>query len=230
MEITAIEKEKKRNYRFFIDGQYGFFLTDTELRKYGLFSLIKELLADKEKISELNVNLKTEVYQSLNKAVVDRGKRYALDLLSDRDYTEKTLHDKLLSAGYSEIDSEAVISYIYEFNYLNDVRYAVNYIRSKESGKSEKYIRNQLMIKGISSEDINQAYELIFEEHESLGVSEDEITSKAIKNALKKKIKPGDLENQDKITKAIASLLRAGYRYSDIKQILDDYFDEVENA
>lgn len=230
MEITAIEKEKKRKYRFFIDGHYEFFLTDAELRKYGLYSLIKELLADKEKISELNVNLKTEVYQSLNKAVVDRGKRYALDLLSDRDYTEKALYDKLISVGYSESDSEAVISYIYEFNYLNDVRYAVNYIRSKESGKSEKYIRNQLMIKGVSSEDINQAYELMFEEHESLGVSEDEITSKAIINALKKKLKPSDFENQDKITKVIASLLRAGYRYSDIKQILDEYLDESANV
>lgn len=228
MEITAIAKEGKSKFKFFIDGDYGFFLTEAELRKYELLPLIKDLLADKDKISELNVALKKEVYDSLNKAVVDRGKRYALDLLSDRDYTEKSLYDKLVSVGYSESDADSVISYICEFNYLDDVRYAVNYIRSKEAVKSEKYIRNQLCIKGVSQDNILRAFDIIAEEHEDLGVSREEITSKAIRNALKKKLKPADYENQDKITKTIASLLRSGYKYSDIKQIMNEYLEKKE--
>lgn len=224
MFITAIERDGKRKYRFYIDGEYRFFLTDSELREYDLFVLIREIVGDYEKIDNLEVNLKEEVFESIHdNAVINRGRRYALGLLSDRDYTVKGLADKLKSVGYTVEDSESIIDYVSGFNYLNDVRYAVNYIRSRESQKSRKYIQNQLMLKGVSSKDIQQAFEMISEEHEKDGVSNQELIYKAINAAIRRKLKPADLDNSDKVTKVIASLLRSGYNYSDIKQCLNEY-------
>lgn len=228
MVITAIERDGKRKYRFYIDGEYRFFLTDTELREFDLYILIREIVGENTKIDSLQVNLKEEVFESIHEnAVINRGRRYALGLLSDRDYTVKSLTDKLSSAGYIDEDVYSIIEYVSGFNYLNDVRYSVNYIRSKESQKSKKYIQNQLALKGVSQKDIQCAFDMIAEEHEKDGISDDEMTHKAINTAIRRKLKPGELEDSDKITKVIASLLRSGYNYSDIKQCLNDYIQSL---
>lgn len=221
MEITAIERDGKRKYRFYIDGSYSFFLTDTELREFGLFVLIRDIVGDSNRIENIAVNLREEVFASIHdNAVINRGKRYALGLLSDRDYTVKGLTDKLGSAGYVADDAKLIVDYVSGFNYLNDVRYAVNYIRSRENQKSRRYIENQLAQKGVSQADILQAFESVEEEHEKDGVSGSDITRNAIMAHVKRKLKPEDYNNQDKITKVIAALLRSGYNYSDVKQCI----------
>lgn len=227
MEITAIERDGKRKYRFYIDGNYSLFLTDAELCEYGLFSLIREIVGENDKIENLEVSLREEVFASIHdNVVINRGKRYALGLLSDRDYTVRGLTDKLISAGYAVGDAKQVVEYVSGFNYLNDVRYAANYIRSRESSKSRRYIENQLGQKGVSQTDISQAFELIEEEHEKDGVSGSDITRNAIMAHVKRKLKPEDTEDQDKITKVIAALLRNGYNYSDVKQCINQYAEE----
>ncbi|MGN0165108.1 MAG: regulatory protein RecX [Lachnospiraceae bacterium] len=227
MVITAIERSGKRKYLFFIDGEYSFFLTDSELKVYDLYSLIKEILGNEESIDNLEVTLKNEVFDSIHdNTVIDRGKRYALDLLSNRDYNVHSLTEKLVLNGYIPGDAELIIQFLRDCNYVNDVRYAVSYIRSKENKKSARFIENSLLLKGISSADIRTAFDTVNEEHEKDGISGQELARSAINSWIRRKLKPDDLNNQDKITKVIASLLRNGYKYSDIKQCLNDYINE----
>ncbi len=225
MKITAIERSGSRKYSFYIDGDYSFFLTDAELREYGALSQVKALLEDADKAEDLSISLSEDAYIKINESVLTRGKRYSLGLLSDRDYTVTGLTGKIIQAGYSEDDASAILDYVSSFNYVDDVRYACSYIRSKESTKSRKYIENQLMLKGVSRKDIQAAFEKVEEERARDGISQKDVACEAITKLLRKKLDPDEFNNQDKITKVIASLLRSGYNYSDIKQSLNDYID-----
>lgn len=227
MKITEIERVGNRKYKFSIDGEYLFFLTTSELKDCGLYSLVSNCMGASDKVSDIQIEIKDDVFRLIHDdTVINRGKRYALGLLSDRDYSKKSLYEKLLSAGYISGDAVQIIEYINGFNYLNDVRYAMNYIRSKEASKSRKYIENQLRLKGVSNVDIQTAFTQIDEEHEQDGVSYQEITTSAIMCKIRKTLCYRDSSNKEKITKVIASLLRSGYNYSDVKFCLDEFFNE----
>ncbi len=224
MLITGIERKGKQKFRFFIDGEYSFFMTVSELRGCGLGDLVNVLQSDGIQ-DGISVPVKNETFESIREEIIlPRGKKYALSLLSDRDYTVASLRRKLDTSGYSSEDCEEIINYISSFNYLSDVRYALNFIRMREKSKSRNYIENQLMIKGVSKSDINEAFELVSEEHSQLGISEGEIKEEAINKILKRKLKPEDENNSAKITKVIQSLLRDGFNYSDIRKCVSDYF------
>lgn len=224
MLITGIERKGKQKFRFFIDGEYRFFMTVCEVRSCGLEELVNVLPSDG--IQEgISVPIKNETFEGIRKEIIlPRGKKYALSLLSDRDYTVASLSRKLDTSGYSPEDCEEIINYISSFNYLSDVRYALNFIRMREKSKSRNYIENQLLIKGVSKSDINEAFELVSEEHSQLGISEGEIKEEAINKILKRKLKPEDENNSAKITKVIQALLRDGFNYSDIRKCVSDYF------
>ncbi len=228
MLITGIERKGKQKFRFFIDGEYGFFLTISELRIYGLDELVNVLPTDGA-AEGLSVYMKNETFVNIREEVVlPRGKKYALSLLSDRDYSVASLKHKLETSGYSAEDCEEIINYISSFNYLSDVRYALNFIRMKEKSKSRNYIENQLLLKGVSRSDINEAFDLVSEEHSQLGISEWDIKEEAINKIIGRKLKQEDEGDSAKITKVIQSLLRDGFNYSDIKKCVSDYFDDLK--
>ena len=58
------------------------------------------------------------------------ARRKALRLLEHMDRTEKGLRDKLTQSGFSETVSEDAIAYVKDYGYINDQRYAFNYIDS----------------------------------------------------------------------------------------------------
>jgi regulatory protein len=235
MYINKIKKKGKTKYLFFSDGKYSFFLTSYELREYNLYDAVLDVAEDYENYSPseagTGIELPDSVYEILlNEVVLPRGKRYALGLLSDRDYTVSGLHDKLTSADYSAEDTEAIMDYIKKYNYLDDVRYATNYIRFREKSKSRKYIEGHLLLKGISKEDILTAYSNIEEEHSLNGIEEQSLIDEAINRKLTRKLTKEDYANQDKITKALQSLIRSGYKYSDVKRCITNYFSEESSA
>ena len=59
---------------------------------------------------------------------------------------------------------DMAIEYVKSFGYLNDARYAENFIRSRQNSKSRKEIQAALLQKGVSSELIGQAMELCYED------------------------------------------------------------------
>ena len=52
----------------------------------------------------------------------------AMNLLTARDYTEKQLRDKLNKREYSSDEIQAAIDYVKSFHYVDDIRYAENYL------------------------------------------------------------------------------------------------------
>ena len=99
-------------------------------------------------------------YQELLEEVVGkRAKKRALHLLEQMDRTEKQLRDKLLANEYPQSCIDGAIAYVKGFHYLDDSRYASNYVRFSQEKMSRVQMKQKLMQKGIASSVIADAIE-----------------------------------------------------------------------
>ena len=87
------------------------------------------------------------------------ARKKALRLLEHMDRTEKGLTDRLLRAGFSEELAEDAVSYVKDYGYINDRRYALNYIMYRIHDKSRQKIFQELSGKGIDRQTIQDAWE-----------------------------------------------------------------------
>lgn len=86
-----------------------------------------------------------------------RAKHRALYLLERCDRTEQELRAKLSRNYEPEIVDEAV-RYVKEYGYIDDKRYAVNYLKSRGQIKSRRQIEQELLYKkGISRDVLEEA-------------------------------------------------------------------------
>lgn len=121
--------------------------------------------------------------------------------LAKRDYSKKDLQTKLLQKYWEKTVILKVIKTLEKLGYLDDVEYAKNFIKTKKGAR--KKLEYDLKLKGISSEVIKDTLN-DYEEDDEL-----EELSKAWD-------KLGSRDEQKKI----ASLMRKGYSYGDIKKIM----------
>lgn len=146
-----------------------------------------------------------------------RAKSRALWYLSRGDHSEKALSDKLITGGFSEEASGAAVERMKELGLIDDERYAkrlAEYLSG--SGISRREIYFKLVNKGIPSAIAKEAAE----EDES-----DECEK--IKKLLRTKYS-AKLETEEGVQKVFAALVRKGFSYSDIKDALRAYSEEIE--
>ncbi|MCM1267396.1 MAG: recombination regulator RecX [Bacteroidales bacterium] len=93
-----------------------------------------------------------------------RAKKRVLNLLQRRDYTAARLRDKLKEGGYPEECIEEAVAYAASYGYVDDARYAEDYIRCHLEQKSRMRIEQDLMRKGISKPMIGEAFEKLVAE------------------------------------------------------------------
>lgn len=91
--------------------------------------------------------------------IVKKAKKSALSLLTFRDRSEKELRDKLLEKEYPQEAVDRAIAYAYSFHYLDDRRYAENYVRTRAKEKSVFEMREELKNRGVSGDLIDSAIE-----------------------------------------------------------------------
>lgn len=195
MTVTEITPRGKTRCRVSTDADFAFCMSSRELRKLGLSvgTVISE-----EMLREVLLPL-------LEKAALRR----VADLLKDRDYTEQELRRKLRENGNPEVCIDAVLQWAEEHHYVDDRRYAENYVSWHGAGKSRRRILSELLLKGIDKE---LAESLLNE------MPPDEETQ--ILEQLKKK--HYDPENCDPAEKRrIAAYLgRRGYTWSEIESAM----------
>ena len=162
------------------------------------------------------MELPEKIYEEIReKIILYRSKQKALSLLKTRDRTELELYRKLKDAGYPEDLIERTIEYINSYGYLNDERYASNYIRDRKYRKSKLAIEMELGRKGINKDILEPIFEMEYKEE----VSEDpEII--AIKKAIQKKNKDICNLTWEEKRKIVASLYRKGFAIDKINQII----------
>lgn len=136
------------------------------------------------------------------------------DLLSRRDHSVKELKKKLLRT-VDEKNADKAIKKMLELGYLDDEKYARNLVKylAQTRNMSKNHIKQEMFKRGIPNEIINS----VMEDYEFDNVS-------CVVDLILTKYR-NKLNNEDGNKKVIASLMRKGFSYSDIKNA----FYRIEN-
>jgi regulatory protein len=95
-----------------------------------------------------------------------RAKACALRYLSYRDRSEFEVNARLLQKEFSKNVAQATIDWLLGLGYLNDERFALAWSRSRVSAKKfgEYRLRRELSAKGLASETIENALQIVYSE------------------------------------------------------------------
>ena len=143
-----------------------------------------------------------------------------MHLLEQGDRTKKGLQDRLTQNGYPPEAVEAAITYVESFHYIDDNRYAVNYIQNQGSKKGRARIMLELRNKGVSQEDIDQAF---CETEEDIDIRE------VIRELILKKRRTQEAMGEKERQKLYGFLMRRGFASSDILSVLREFAGTGEN-
>ena len=146
MLVTQVTELSKSRSKVYIDQEFAFVLYKGELRLYH----IKE-----------GEPLKEEDYRTIMGEVLPkRAKLRAMNLLQGREYTTSQLRTKLQQGFYPPKIIEQAIDYVAGFHYIDDLRYAVDYITYHEDSRSRRRIEQDLQGKGILAATIEEAWQV----------------------------------------------------------------------
>lgn len=201
--VTKVEPLTKTKFKVYLDGGFAFVLYKGELSRFG----IREGVEIPEETVE---KIRTEV-------ILKRAKLRAMHLLTDMDRTEAALREKLRQGLYPEDAVEGAVRYVKSFGYLNDARYAENFVRSRRDSKSRKEIQALLQQKGVPAEQIQAAFEACYDEKDGHGEQE------AIRKLLKKKRFSPEACDEPGMQKIYGYLARKGFRYDAVRQVIQNY-------
>lgn len=184
--------------RFLVQTEEGdaFPMYKGELRHYGI--------REGEELGEESFR---EIMEEL---LPNRAKKKALHLLERLDRTETQIRQKLTELRYPKEIVEEAVSYVKSFHYIDDVRYARQYIESRRERESIRQMRMALLQKGIAGEILDGV----------LQDTEPPDEEKQIRRWMEKR--QYDLEAADEKERArmYRFLLRKGYSCENIRNLL----------
>ncbi len=136
----------------------------------------------------------------------------AMNLLLYKPRTEKELRERLEQCGFEKEAVQAALRYVSWYGYLNDRKYAEQYVLSNEGKKSRRVLRADLTEKGVGEGAIEAAMELL------------ETDDRSVCNALllKRYGEPHRMEEKE-LRRAAGFLGRKGFVSSTVWGALRDY-------
>ena len=204
MIVTKTEACTKTKYKIYLDGTFAFVLYKGEMKRFGITE---------------GADLPEETVETIRTDVIlKRAKLRAMHLLEDMDRTEAALREKLKQGCYTQDMIDRAVDYVKSFGYLDDARYAENFVRSRQGAKSRKEIRALLMQKGVSSEHIEQAFEACYA---------DEGEDEAVRTILRKKRFDPRTADEPEKQRIYGYLARKGFRYETVRQVIQNYEDNA---
>lgn len=144
--------------------------------------------------------------------IYKKAKLRAMHLLERSDRSESALWKKLLE-NYPEDVAREAMDYVKSFGYINDARYAENYIRFRYESKSRLQIFQELQNKGVAREVIAQAWE-------EVAKTEDMDERRLIRKLLLKKYPSGSRLDEGQMRRLQGYLARRGFSWGDISAVL----------
>lgn len=200
MIVTAVEPRRKSLSALYIDGEFAMKL-DTQ-------TLLERRITAGVELSD------EDLHSLIEQSDTRRAKEKAMWLISYRDHSSKELYDKL-RRDFGEDASQKALLRMQELGLINDEAFAKRYASELHSKhQSPSSIRYKLMQKGIDKEAAEEI------------VSSLEIDPQAEIEALIIKKYSRSLSDEKGVRRTVAALQRAGYRYSDIKSVLNEYIQE----
>lgn len=197
--ITEITPQKKKTniFNIFVEGEFFCALSDLELANSNLH------VGQEIKKSDLN-QLKKQALQS-------KAYNRAVYFLSFRPRSHREVETYLKKLDYDQSTIDFVVSKLEKNNLLNDEQFITNWIDYRKLVKptSKRRLEQELLAKGIDRLLIRNALE-------SIGQTDELETIKQIVN---KKLRQQKYKNPAKLTQY---LLRQGFNYQDIKDVLQN--------
>lgn len=200
MTVTQLTALGKGRYKVYIEDHPAFVLYRGELNRLGI--------REGEEITEGNLREIQEEILPL------RAKKRAMNLLQKREYTTAALREKLRDGEYPEACVEEAVAYVESYGYVDDLRYARDFIVYNLDRKSRTRIEQDLMRKGIQKDTVRA----VFEELEEEGTRQDEASM--IRTLLDKKkydAKNADVQEKQRM---YAFLYRKGFHADAINRAL----------
>lgn len=196
MIVTDIKQQVKRagRYSIYFDSKYLFSLSETELLRSGI-RIGKEYS-------------KSEIEDLQQTAVSDKAYMRALDYLAMRPRSQWEVTDYLRRKDYDSPTIEAILNKLSEYGYLDDKKFAQAWIDNRQLLKptSLRRLQQELQQKHVSRETISEV------------LAEQDIDEQAmLRQLIERKRLQSRYQDQQKL---IAYLLRQGYRYDDVRQVL----------
>ena len=194
--VTEVIPREKGRTSIRFDNGMEVLLYKGEVRKLGLQ---EQTVISREKYDEI-------IYEILG----TRAKKRAMFLLERMDRTEHQLRDKLMQNGYPAVCVDLAIDYVKKYHYIDDLRYATNYISYQQKRKSRQKLKIDLLTKGIDKNVIEQALDEAFDSDEQI----------KIRQLLEKKhydLKECDRKEKQK---TYQYLMRRGFKGSDILHVM----------
>lgn len=144
MIVTRIEEVSRSRSRIYLDESFAFVLYKGELRLYGI--------REEEELEE------NAYRQIMDELLPKRATLRAMNLLKSRAYTEHQIREKLAQGSYPQESIELAVEYVKSYRYVDDARYAEEYIENQQDKKSRRVIEMDLLRKGISKDLIEAAF------------------------------------------------------------------------
>lgn len=206
MLISGIEKTKKGRYSVFVDGSFLYSVAEDT---YVTTELATGADLTPERLEEIRLADETA-----------SAKEKALTLLECCDHSRGMLVQKLCR-HYSREASEAAADRMQELGLTDDADYARRLAADMAAlrGYPRARIRFELTKRGISREDTQAALDALPGEDET----------EVIGALLRKKYR-AKLDTPEGIKKTVASLLRQGFSYEDVKTALRRAAGETDAA
>lgn len=201
--VMSVQPLGKKKYKIILEGTQVivFSVYPSELKKFGL----KE-----------NAIISSEEYKEIRDILYKRGKERALYYLKTSDKTISQMRTKLKDGFYPEDIIESVVDFLKNYGYIDDYRYTQNYVSYSRQRKSIRCIRNDLVLKGISKEIIE---EVILEN------SCDSMEEQLIEEYCRKKIR-GNMDEKQ-YNKLVMSLMRKGFKYEQVRSVIRKMGEET---
>lgn len=177
----------------------------------------EELILYRSELRALSISGQMELSEELYRKIIDeiiglRAKKRAMHLLERMDRTEKQLYDKLLQSGYPQECIENAILYVKKYHYIDDRRYASNYIRCYQDRKSRLRMQQDLLRKGVSRALIDEVLEEEFQADERI----------QIRSLLEKRGFDATECDEKERQRCYQFLMRRGFKSSDILKVMRD--------
>lgn len=200
MIVTELTDLGKGRYKVYIEEHPAFVLYRGELSRLGI--------REGEEITE-------ETLREVREEILPlRAKKRAMNLLQKREYTEAVLREKLRDGEYPEACIDEALAYVESYGYVDDLRYARDFIVYNLERKSRIRIEQDLMRKGISRDTVHA----VFEELEEEGTRQDEVSM--IRNLLEKKNYDAKTADGQEKQRMYAFLYRRGFQADAINKAL----------
>lgn len=206
MKVVSIDSVATNRSRISLDNGERFVLYKGEIRMLKIKN---------------DTELPDEIYEQIMKGVlVKRSKLRAMNLLKARDYTEYQLRKKLLDAEYPDKIVDHAISYVMSYDYVNDKRYAVSYIKEQMERRSRKEIYQKLQLKGIKRETLDNAFSEVYDSGDVISDKRRFSETDVIIKALKKKHFTG-MESYEEKQKLLVYFYRKGFDMDSVYKAMD---------